>query len=92
MTRLNHITVIAERYGLTLHEYMAVDVCSIVVMAPKEVDEAIGKILGTTEDPQAVQSCIAKNLLEVSDGMTALTAEGKAVKQAISAELAKLSV
>jgi hypothetical protein len=93
MQRITHLHTLAQRHGLSLVESLALQVVSVFATDPETACRFIARILegspyANANCRLAVQSCIKKSWLEVSQhGMLALTDEGLAIEQRLAAEL-----
>jgi hypothetical protein len=89
--RVEWIGVIAENHGVTLPEYVALDVASIVVARREVAADVIGKILRTAGGDDAIESCLSKKWLQIlPNGLLKLTLDGATTKDKISREVHQL--
>jgi hypothetical protein len=93
MQRITHLHTLAQRHGLSLVESLALQVVSVFATDPDTAARFIAKILegspyASANCEMAVQSCIKKSWIEVSQhGTLALTNEGLAIEQKLATEL-----
>ena len=91
MNRLDRIQTISEKHGVSLAEYVVLDIISNSGMSAEQAASYAAKILeGSSEEArccEAVASCVAKSWLRERDYVLVLTEDGSTLKQRISMQV-----
>jgi hypothetical protein len=94
MTRLERIRIASETCGVSLEEFIVLDVVGSLAANRETTCKYVTTILHhpPSSGSVVVQGCIEKDWLKVSPSrMLALTPEGAALTRKISSEIARLS-
>jgi hypothetical protein len=93
MTRIDLIHAIAERHGLSIVEFFAIEMVTVFATDRSTTARFVAKIVeespyADADCEAAVESCLQKSWLAVSPyGMLALTSQGYALRLRITGEL-----
>jgi hypothetical protein len=92
MNRLDRIQTISEKHGVSLAEYVVLDLICNLGMSAEQAASYAAKILeGSSEAARsceaAVASCVAKSWLRERDYVLVLTDAGSTLKQRISLQV-----
>jgi hypothetical protein len=92
MKRLDRIRLIAMKHGVSLAEYVVLDVVSTFALTPDEVVKYASATLhgSSFEDlccGNAIASCAAKALVAQVDDLLVLTEDGSTLRKSISREV-----
>jgi hypothetical protein len=93
MTRLDLVRSVAERYGLSVAEYLVLHIAMAFAMTPEEASAFVVKSIAKSAHAdgrchEAVTNCFERRLVKLSSsGMVKLTTEGAVLVQKITTEL-----
>jgi hypothetical protein len=91
MQHLDAIQRVVARHGVSLAEFLILDVASMIIVSRETAACYVARIMqgySTIPCQAAVDSCLEKDwLLQSQNGILILTATGLAIKQTISGEL-----